>query len=358
MQHPAYAHVQQSSESQLPVPGSLQMQQHGHGQLYGQSPQETMLSAPFSDKRAYPQFNGPSNEHSQMEYMPSNNPYQASNMMQGPNVNGGQNYPQFNGHMTGHYPMQPTAYGSQPQTFLEPQSYSYMPNQMPGQTYPHQAGQQQQQQQPPPQNHVNISNQVPGQTYQHQAGKQQQQQIVPQQPQQPAQPGFEWIPVMPIDVNEMMMQVLLQHIVEYRTRFQQILQIEFPNSFAKCIRIRFKADYVINFSMACKLCHSHSITTGSETRKYHLTDKMEKTENLKMIVEWGTELWHFCQNCHAQWNVSVDSCHSCGEMSEFADRLDRYSVPYTAVISGSFRLRTWVKGLTLMLRTTINQRNS
>ena len=154
------------------------------------------------------------------------------------------------------------------------------------------------------------------------------------------------------------MRVLLQHIVNYRTRFKEILKIEFPASFAKCMYIRFKADYVIKFSIACKLCHSQDITAGSQTRKYQLTDKMEKRENLKMIVEWGTELWHFCQNCRAQWNVSVDSCHACGETSEFADRLDRCSVPYTAVIGVSIWLRTWVKSLILMLRTTMNEKNS
>ncbi|KAL2037700.1 hypothetical protein N7G274_009645 [Stereocaulon virgatum] len=398
MQQPAYAPGQQSFDSQLPVPGSLQMQQPVHGQLNEPSPREMIQPARFGHRPIYPQFIGPSNGHSQMEYMSSSSPYQASNMMQGLNVNGGQNYPQFNNHMNGQYQMYPTVYGRQPQAFLEPQNHFNMSNQMPEQTYAHQAGEQQQQppppqnhfnmpnqiskqtyahqageqqqllppqnhfnmsnqmprqiyphqageqqqllspqnhfnipnqmprqiyphqageqqqQQQPPQNHFNMSNQMPEQTYPDQAEKQQQQQIAPRQLQQPAQSGLEWIPGMTIDVNAMMMRVLLQHIVDYRTRFKQVLQNEFPTSFAKCIRIRFKADYVINFSMACKLCNSYNITFASETRKYQLTDEMEKRENLKMIVEWGTELWHFCQDCRAQWNVfSPVHCRYWGE---------------------------------------------
>ena len=280
---------QQYDRSQpYPTPTRLQPPANAQGQhLY--QPQISMTGSPQMQQPGHGQLHNLSHQ----------------GIMQPVGVNGGQDYQQFNCHMNEHPQVELMAYGSEPQTFTGPQ------------------------------NHSNSFAQMTEQNSTPQAGEQQQTAL--QQLQQRAQPPVVWSYETLRDLTWSMRRLVLQHTFFYMKMFKEYLKEYHPAVFARCTRIRFKADYVTRISTACVFCHFPNITSASETRKYKL---VSNTAHQRLVEAWGTELWHYCPVCGGLWNVSLDSCYyPRDEILTFADQFDRSLVLRTASFGVNIDLR-------------------
>ena len=280
---------QQYDRSQpYPTPTRMQPPANAQGQ-HSYQPQISMTGSPQEQQPGHGQLYGSFHQ----------------GITQPAGVNGGQDYQQFNVHMNDHPQMQLMAYGSEPQTFTGPQ------------------------------NHSNSFAQMTEQDSTQQAREQRQ--IALQQLQQHARSPVVWSYVTLRDLTWSMRRQVLQHAFLNRKMFREYLKEYHPALFARCTRIRFKADYVTRFSTACVFCRSPHIKSASETRKYKLISNMA---HQRLVEAWGTELWHYCPACGGYWNVSLDSCYyPRDKILTFADQFGRSLVLRTASFGVNIDLR-------------------